>query len=265
MNKENSDFNLILNPPNYEKILFGFPYYRKERLLHYKLYVFQQRFFNPDNIPKKKKTSLYQVSLHHLELWIEDSFVQIYDQPCFESLAFAWSRAQHGNIPFLDACNVYFNNNEIQTTPIKTHATLTEISHIGINLYDDKNLPEVWARQSRDKDKKFYKDDIYSLWRWLLESIGKQRQKKRAPPPAPDVSTQNSPPRRNYNHQHVATTPYYRDGSFYDHHAHIRWTTSNYLHSGHWTTLYRDNIGFNNIDLFLILQNSFLKYVFDIR
>ncbi|PKC54887.1 hypothetical protein RhiirA1_476499 [Rhizophagus irregularis] len=170
--EKNSDFNLILNPPNYEKILFGFPYYREERLLHYKLYVFQQRFFNPDNIPKKKKTSLYQVSLHHLELWIEDSFVQIYDQPCFESLAFAWSRAQHGNIPFLDACNVYFNNNEIQTTPIKTHATLTKISHIGINLYDDKNLPEVWVRQSRDKDKKFYKDDIYSLWRWLLELIG---------------------------------------------------------------------------------------------
>ncbi|PKK64527.1 hypothetical protein RhiirC2_787357 [Rhizophagus irregularis] len=63
------------------------------------------------------------------------------------------------------ACNVYFNNNEIKTTPIKTHATLTEIYHIRINLYDDKNLPEVWARQSRDKDKKFFKDDIYSLWR----------------------------------------------------------------------------------------------------
>ncbi|CAB4399150.1 unnamed protein product [Rhizophagus irregularis] len=171
MNEENSDFNLILNPPNYEKILFGFPSYREERLIHYRLYVFQQRFFNPDNIPKKKKTSLYQVSLHHLELWIEDSFVQTYDQPCFDSLAFAWSRAQHDNIPFSDACNVYFNNNEIQTTPIKTHATLTEIFHIGINLYNDKNLPEVWARQSRDKDKKFYKDDIYSLWRWLLELI----------------------------------------------------------------------------------------------
>ncbi|PKK64046.1 hypothetical protein RhiirC2_788034 [Rhizophagus irregularis] len=93
----------------------------------------------------------------------------------------------------------------------------------------------------------------------------RQRQKKRAPPPpAPDVSTQNSSPRQNYSHRHVATTPYYRDGGFYDHHTHIHWTTSNYLHSGHWTT-YRDNIGFNNIDLFLILQNSFLKYVFDIR
>ncbi|PKK60054.1 hypothetical protein RhiirC2_793914 [Rhizophagus irregularis] len=78
------------------------------------------------------------------------------------------------------------------------------------------------------------------------------------------VSAQNSSPRRNYNHRHVATTPYYRDGGFYDHHAHIRWTTSNYLHSGHWTT-YRDNIGFNHIDLFHILQNSFLKFVFDIR
>ncbi|UZO07890.1 uncharacterized protein OCT59_028160 [Rhizophagus irregularis] len=93
----------------------------------------------------------------------------------------------------------------------------------------------------------------------------RQRQKKRAPPPpAPDVSAHNSSPRRHYNHRHVATTPYYRDGGFYNNHAHIRWTTSNYLHSGYWTT-YRDNIGFNNIDLFSILQNSFLKYVFDIR
>ncbi|CAB4492835.1 unnamed protein product [Rhizophagus irregularis] len=51
----------------------------------------------------------------------------------------------------------------------------------------------------------------------------RQRQKKRAPPPpAPDVSTQNSSPCRNYNHRHVATTPYYRDGVFHDHHAHIR-------------------------------------------
>ncbi|EXX59851.1 hypothetical protein RirG_185290 [Rhizophagus irregularis DAOM 197198w] len=51
----------------------------------------------------------------------------------------------------------------------------------------------------------------------------RQRQKKRAPPPpAPDVSTQNSSPCRNYNHRHVATTPYYRDGIFHDHHAHIR-------------------------------------------
>ncbi|PKK48294.1 hypothetical protein RhiirC2_803565 [Rhizophagus irregularis] len=108
------------------------------------------------------------------------------------------------NIPFLDACNVYFNYNKIKTTPIKIHATPTEIFHIRINLYDDKNFPE---------------DDI-----------------------DPDVSTQYSSPRRNYNHRHVATSPYYRDGGFYDHHAHIRGTTSNYLHSGHWTT-YRDNIG----------------------
>ncbi|PKB98759.1 hypothetical protein RhiirA5_403839 [Rhizophagus irregularis] len=54
----------------------------------------------------------------------------------------------------------------------------------------------------------------------------RQRQKKRAPPsPAPDVSVHNLSPRRNYNHRHVTTTPYYRDGGFYDNHAHIRWTT----------------------------------------
>ncbi|PKK56957.1 hypothetical protein RhiirC2_798953 [Rhizophagus irregularis] len=93
----------------------------------------------------------------------------------------------------------------------------------------------------------------------------RQRYKKKPPPPStPDVSIQNSSPHRNYNHRHIATTPYYRKDGFYDHYAHIRWTTSNYLHSGHWTT-YRDNIGFNNIDLFFTLQNSFLKNVFDFR
>ncbi|CAB4417755.1 unnamed protein product [Rhizophagus irregularis] len=133
MNEENSDFNLILNPPNYEKILFGLPSFREERLKKYRLYALQQRFFNPEDIPKKKKSSLYQVSLHHLELWIEDSFVQNFDKPSFDSLAFAWSRAHHDNLPFSVACNVYFDN-KITTAPIKTHATLSEVSHIGINL-----------------------------------------------------------------------------------------------------------------------------------
>ncbi|PKC03165.1 hypothetical protein RhiirA5_424176 [Rhizophagus irregularis] len=78
---------------------------------------------------------------------------------------------------------------------------------------------------------------------------------------APD---HNLSPSRNYNSRRFATTPYYREGGFYDNHVHIRWTTSNYLHSGHWTT-YRDNIGFFDIDLFSTLQNSFFKNVFDIR
>ncbi|PKY33221.1 hypothetical protein RhiirB3_420453, partial [Rhizophagus irregularis] len=163
--RNNSDFNLILNPSNYEKILFGF---REERLLHNKFFVFQLRFSNPENILKKKITSLHQVSLHHLELWIEDSFVQIDDHSWFEFLALAWSRAQQDNFPFLDTCNVYFNYKDIQTTPIKTHAILTKIFLIGINLHVDKNLPDIWVRQSRDIDKIFSKDDIYSLWRWLL-------------------------------------------------------------------------------------------------
>ncbi|PKC67085.1 hypothetical protein RhiirA1_458847 [Rhizophagus irregularis] len=92
----------------------------------------------------------------------------------------------------------------------------------------------------------------------------RKRHKKRAPPsPDPGAPVHNLSPRRYYNPRHFTTTPYYRDGGFNDNLAHIRWTTSNYLHSGHWTT-YRDNIGFNNIDLFLTLQNSFLKNVFDI-
>ncbi|EXX57708.1 uncharacterized protein OCT59_029798 [Rhizophagus irregularis] len=93
----------------------------------------------------------------------------------------------------------------------------------------------------------------------------RKRHKKRTPPPPdPGAPDHNLSPSRHYNSRHFATTPYYRDGGFNDNFAHIRWMTSNYLHSGHWTT-YRDNIGFNNIDLFLILQNSFLKNVFDIR
>ncbi|EXX74653.1 hypothetical protein RirG_049140 [Rhizophagus irregularis DAOM 197198w] len=83
MNEKYSDFNLIFNPPNYEKILFGF---REERLLHNKFFIFQLRFSIPENILKKKITSLHQVSLHHLELWIEDSFVQTDDHSCFEIL-----------------------------------------------------------------------------------------------------------------------------------------------------------------------------------
>lgn len=171
MNEEYSEFNLVLIPPNYEKILFGLPYFREARLFKYKLYKLQQQVFNPENIPKKKKSSLYQVSLLHLELWIETSFVECFDQPSFASLEFARSRAMQDNLPFSDACNVHFDNNTIATAPIKAHATLTEISHIGTNLYDDKNLPDVWARQSRDKFKKHYKDTQYSLWRWLLEIL----------------------------------------------------------------------------------------------
>ncbi|PKY35105.1 hypothetical protein RhiirB3_455483 [Rhizophagus irregularis] len=101
MNQENPAFNLILTPPNYEKILFSFPSFREECLQLYRLYKIQQRFFNPEDIPHKKKTSLYQVSQHHLELWIEDSFIDNFDQPAFKSLAFTWSRAKHDNIPFM--------------------------------------------------------------------------------------------------------------------------------------------------------------------
>lgn len=173
MNLTNPNFNLILDPPNsnYYKILFGLPSFRDERLHHLKLYKIQQRVFNPESIPRKKKTSLYQVSQRHLELWIEDSFVNIFDQPAFESLAFAWSRAQSANIPFRDACNVYFNNNQLDIAPIKAHATLTEISHIGINLYDNKNVPELWYKQTRDKNNNNHKERLYSLRRWSLELL----------------------------------------------------------------------------------------------
>ncbi|CAB4404373.1 unnamed protein product [Rhizophagus irregularis] len=94
MTEEVLAFGLILNPPNYEKILFGFPSFREVGLLKYDLYHLQQRVLNPENIPRRKKTSLYQVSSRHLELWIEDTFVRNFDQHAFDGLAFAWSRAQ---------------------------------------------------------------------------------------------------------------------------------------------------------------------------
>ncbi|CAB4478305.1 hypothetical protein RhiirA5_410567 [Rhizophagus irregularis] len=92
----------------------------------------------------------------------------------------------------------------------------------------------------------------------------RRRHKKNSDPPPSDNSTHNQPPRRNYNHRRIVATPYARDGGFYDNHAHIRWTSSNFLHSAHWTT-YRDSIGFNNIDLFSSLIHTFIGNVFDIR
>ncbi|CAB4418232.1 unnamed protein product [Rhizophagus irregularis] len=164
MDREAPAFYLILDEPNYEKILFGLPSFREERLYKYNVYKYQQRpNLNPENIPREKKTSLYKVSPRHLELWIEDSFVRIFDQPAFDSLGFAWSRAKCDNIPFWAACNVHFNNNKIKTAPIKSHATLTEISHIGTNLHEFKNLPEIWIDHSRDKIKKTFKDTLYSI------------------------------------------------------------------------------------------------------
>ncbi|CAB5378399.1 unnamed protein product [Rhizophagus irregularis] len=100
---EPSAFQLILDAPNYGKILFGFPSYKETGLLKYNLYKLQQRLLNPENIPRKKKTSLYKVSSRHLELWIEDSFVRNFDQHAFDALTFAWSRAKRDNLPFMAA------------------------------------------------------------------------------------------------------------------------------------------------------------------
>ncbi|CAB4413359.1 unnamed protein product [Rhizophagus irregularis] len=55
--------------------------------------------------------------------------------------------------------------------------------------------------------------------------------------------------RRTYTHRHATTTPYSRHGGFHNTQAHIRWTSSNFIHSGAWTT-HRDKIWFDNIDLF---------------
>jgi hypothetical protein len=53
-----------------------------------------------------------------------------------------------------------------------------------------------------------------------------------------------------FTHRHVTAIPYHRDGGFYNDKAHIRWTTSNFLHSGSWES-HRGRIWFDNIDLLI--------------
>lgn len=162
-------FGLILDAPNYEKILFGFPFFREAGLYKYRLYQLQQQILNPENILRKKKTSLYQVSSRHLELWIEDSFVHNFDQHAFDGLAFAWSRAKRDNIPFLATCNVHFNNNRFKPAPIKSYVSQSLISHIRFKCDANIYLPVIWTRPPRDKNKKTFKDTLRSLRWWLSQ------------------------------------------------------------------------------------------------
>ncbi|GBC31905.2 kinase-like domain-containing protein [Rhizophagus irregularis DAOM 181602=DAOM 197198] len=112
-------------------------------LFKHNLYKLQQRLLNPENIPRKKKTSLYRVSSRHLELWIEDTFVRNFDQHAFDALAFAWSRAKRDNLPFMAACNVHFKKHKIKPTPIKFHGTRTLTSHIKMTYRVEHYLPMV--------------------------------------------------------------------------------------------------------------------------
>ncbi|CAB4437487.1 unnamed protein product [Rhizophagus irregularis] len=82
-------------------------------------------------------------------------------------------------------------------------------------------------------------------------------------PPIQDNPT-DPQPRRAYTHRRVASSPYSREGGFYNDRAHIRWTSSNFLHSGHWTS-HRDNFWFDNIDLFSFLNNNFLGNLINTR
>ncbi|PKC00477.1 hypothetical protein RhiirA5_428123 [Rhizophagus irregularis] len=65
----------------------------------------------------------------------------------------------------------------------------------------------------------------------------------------PDNIQSDSTLRRTYTHRQIPTIPYSRTGEFYNNEVHIRWTSSNFLHSRPWTT-HRDNFWFDNIDLF---------------
>ncbi|PKY26542.1 hypothetical protein RhiirB3_441899 [Rhizophagus irregularis] len=58
------------------------------------------------------------------------------------------------------------------------------------------------------------------------------RHRKKIPSGCSTEQNLDPPPRRIYTHRRVASTPYFREGGFYDSQAHIRWTSCNFLHSG---------------------------------
>ncbi|PKC61237.1 hypothetical protein RhiirA1_465266 [Rhizophagus irregularis] len=74
---------------------------------------------------------------------------------------------------------------------------------------------------------------------------------KRATDGSPSTTSlrQSREHRRNTHNFTPLSIPYARAGGFYDATAHIRWMSSNFLHSGSWE-YHRDEISFDNIDLF---------------
>ncbi|PKC57933.1 hypothetical protein RhiirA1_471729 [Rhizophagus irregularis] len=118
----------------------------------------------------------------------------------------------------------------------------------------------IWAKRS----------SLIKCWERTLsitktkKRFYRRRYKKQTVPPSADDTINNDVPQRSYTHRRITATPYFREGGFYDNHAHIRWTSSNFLHSAHWT-VYRDCLGFNQIDLFSFINNSYIGNVLDIR
>ncbi|CAB4442361.1 unnamed protein product [Rhizophagus irregularis] len=89
-------------------------------------------------------------------------------------------------------------------------------------------------------------------------SLSITKNKKRFYRPRVSVHIQTTPiedngtnqsPRRVYTHRRATSSPYSREGGFYNDRAHIRWTSSNFLHSGKWTK-HRDNFWFDNRFIF---------------
>lgn len=64
----------------------------------------------------------------------------------------SWQSTFNGNLPSL------FDRPWVQVEPIESHADIFEISHLGKNLYNKKNLPE---RQPRDKFKLTYHENRF--------------------------------------------------------------------------------------------------------
>jgi hypothetical protein len=83
------------------------------------------------------------------------------------SLLFA---ADRNNLPFKEIYHLYINKPWIDSASIILHSPVTEMSHIGKNLYKEKNLPIYFNRHSRQYQKR-YPFDFDTLRHWLRQLI----------------------------------------------------------------------------------------------
>ncbi|PKY13227.1 hypothetical protein RhiirB3_425002 [Rhizophagus irregularis] len=139
-----------------------------------------------------------------------------------------------------------------------------------LQLIKDNTKDVLYALEATINSSPLF-DTNFNAWEWTLSITKnkkrfyrKQHTNNRNVPPIQN-NPMDPPPRRIYTHRRVASSPYSREGGFYNDRAHIRWTSSNFLHSGHWTS-HRDNFWFDiNIDLFSFLNNNFLGNLVNTR
>ncbi|PKC74846.1 hypothetical protein RhiirA1_449491 [Rhizophagus irregularis] len=191
-----------------------------------------------------------------------------------------------GNIPCKDCNDIQNSNAHIGICHNHSNDIITLLLDEGYNLLqlirdNTKETPyalEATIRSSRFFDTNFngplltshpYKKLRFSLFiqfiTQFMEKIDVIIWKRRNTwlKPGNDNGT-NQSPRRVYTHRRATSSPYSREGVFYNDRAHIRWTSSNFLHSGKWTK-HRDNFWFDNIYLFSFLNHNFLGNFIDTR